>query len=51
MALTNILSLYKGTNILGSKIMGLKGISTMANSLLDCNCIDCGEDANCINCD
>ncbi len=51
MALTNILSLYKGTNILAPKTSGLRGISTMANSMLDCNCIDCGADANCVNCD
>lgn len=51
MKLQKILNLYKGTNIFGTAIKGLKGVSSMANSLLDCNCIDCDADANCINCD
>ncbi len=50
MKLKKILSLYKGTNICAPTIKGLKGVSTMANSLLDCNCIDCDSDANCVNC-
>lgn len=51
MKLLEILSLYQGTDILAPATLGLKGISTMANSMLDCNCIDCDNDANCINCD
>ncbi len=51
MKLLEILELYKGTNIDAPKTIGLRGISTMANLDLDCNCVDCGDDANCVNCD
>ena len=51
MNLLKILSLYQGTNIEAPATKGLRGVSTMANSLLDCNCIDCGDDSNCVNCD
>ena len=37
--------------LVSARFKGLKGISSMANSMLDCNCIDCDADANCINCD
>lgn len=50
MKLNNILSLYKGTNIVAPLTKGLRGIASMANSMLDCNCVDCGADANCSNC-
>lgn len=51
MKLSKILDLYQGTKINAPVTIGLKGTSTMANSMLDCNCIDCGDDYNCINCD
>lgn len=51
MALIKILALYKGTNVLAPAIKGLNGVPHTVNSLLDCNCIDCGSDSNCSNCD
>ena len=50
MKLNDVLSLYKGTTIEAPLATGLMGIATMANSMLDCNCVDCGGDANCSNC-
>lgn len=50
-ALIKILALYKGTNVLAPAIKGLNGVPHTVNSLLDCNCIDCGSDSNCSNCD
>lgn len=36
---------YLGTNLESEKVSGLKGFG-MANAL-DCNCVDCGSDADC----
>ena len=49
MSLAEILELYKGTNEVAPIAKGLHGKFT--NSDLDCNCVDCGSDSNCINCD
>lgn len=49
MALIEIMDFYKGTMDAAPIARGLKGKFTNAD--LDCNCLDCGDDSNCINCD
>ncbi|MCI6349291.1 MAG: hypothetical protein MR779_00030 [Tenericutes bacterium] len=47
MKLNDLLNLYKGTNVEAPETVGLVGTYSMSNAMLDCNCIDCGADADC----
>ena len=49
MSFYDMLSLYKGTNMVAPIAKGIKG--KFSNSDLDCDCVDCDESADCTNCD
>lgn len=49
MALLNILNLYLGTTEVAPVAKGIKG--HFSNSMVDCDCVDCGDSADCSNCD
>lgn len=44
-ALDIVLKNYKGTNIESELTKGIKNIESMND--LDCNCVDCGDSADC----
>lgn len=44
-ALELVKSNYKGTQIVSETTFGLKNYET--NNNLDCNCVDCGDSADC----
>ncbi len=45
LALEVVLKNYNGTNIECEKTYGLRNDQSM--NMLDCNCVDCGSDADC----
>lgn len=47
--LEKILDFYKGTNIIAPVANGVKG--KFSNTMLDCDCVDCGNSSDCSNCD
>lgn len=47
--LERILDLYKGTDVVAPVARGLNGKFIDASG--DCNCVDCGSDSDCSNCD
>lgn len=47
--LLELLELYKGTERVAPVAQGLNG--KFSDACLDCNCIDCGSDSDCSNCD
>ena len=49
MALSAIMELYKGSTIKAPIAKGIKG--SFYNAMLDCDCTDCGDSADCSNCD
>ncbi len=47
--LSDYTSMYMGTNIEAPVATGLR--SCFTDSMLDCNCTDCGGSGDCQNCD